>query len=436
MADPRPVTDNQFELLPSPDLGYWQFRVARSDANLAPDSAIAAGTLYSATALVSRPLVNRWGAYVAAQTEKADGGHTWQYFVRALPTTAAVEETLDNALWGKVWRHSYLDLLSNSRPDRGDDYSTATSAVNVTLNSGATLTLNAGGNVELQSIRYVLDVQEQDMGQGLCKVMVDTVASKTLVVQEDGVNEVTGIKETITKTWTLSGTKPEGAGVNSSGVFTIVGREGHNLWLSTTRPVSGYPVGQANALTWDTLGRMYWPAVMKAFRWTQVWDSVALKFKRLLSYSMKDPYAGDVPLTIAKWWQKDEFVIPVPADLSARSIQVRGHLNSFVIPECLHGPFYYLEQNYIAETVGVPTYRNVMMSWWFTSTPNTDWPATFTRISQEPRNGGFDVTQETFTAPPDVIGFFNTGIGATGSTFDTEGLYYRDWTTTDGDFYA
>ena len=156
--NPRTPTDGDFELLPTAEPGYWAFRVARADSVMGPDSAIAAGTTYAnCTGMSTRPRLDLWGGYVAAQTEPAGGGSIWQNFVRQLPTVASISEGIDSQLWGKTFTHKYLDLIASTRPDVGDAISTASTTQFLALIGGGNLTLEDGGNPSASLEVYVDD---------------------------------------------------------------------------------------------------------------------------------------------------------------------------------------------------------------------------------------------------------------------------------------
>lgn len=408
--DPRTPSDGDFELLPSAEPGGWQFRVARSDAVLGPDSGIAAGTTYTAaTGMAVRPRVHIWGAYVAAQVEPAGAGHIWQYFVRALPTLPSVAEGPLAPIWGRARRHTYLDLISATRPDRADMFSTSGTTLTLDLVAGGTWDWVAFGAIELSSVRPVLDVEEKDLGNGLCEVTVITVDNPSVQKNEDVVDPETGQKKVVSKIHVLHSIAPIGFGTRPDSYFAEVAAVEHNHWLMVVDRASALPMSRDAAPEVHTTGPgVYWPAVLESYLFTTLAEDDRLSFKKLLTTNMRDPYGGDVKILTRKWQSATPVTIDQPVAMIANSIKVPGHRMSFSIPECLHGDFTYSEQAYDASewdgSYHIPTGKATglvlaVLTFRFTATEQDDWPETITRIRQVFERGVYLLTEEIFHRP-------------------------------------
>ena len=427
--DPSPPSDGDFRLVRVAEPGAWGFAIFRADTRERPASAIAAGTLFSACpGLPQIRAQEGWKDYVAGRSEAAEGGF-WQHFVRALPTTPTVTERTD-PIFGRVYDHAYDDLTANAVADVGDFLSTAGAGAALTLLDGVTpVTLLDGVTpVTLTGSRIVRAVQTEDMGQGLNSVVVTTSANAQVSKTTDEKDEETGLLNPVTQTWTISATRPTGSPVGSDFKYTLVQPVEHNVWLATTRKASTLPASRAEALNWPTVGRLYWPAVLESYRFTQVSEDDRLTFKQLLSYNMRDPFASDVKITVRKWAQATPLDITPPAAMTANAIRVVGHRQSFSIPECLHGDFNYSEQVITVPNGYGYTYDNLtglftglnlsLLTFHFSATDKTDWPETIVRTEQVFQRGIYLLQEETYYRPADYRSSVHT-------------VTSRPWTTND-----
>jgi len=431
-----PPRDGTFQLVPSPTPGVFDFKVATHYGTPKPTSAIAAGTAYSAITndqIPSPPYKGgSWDTYVAAQSEPAGTRIFWQHFVASLPTTPIVADGMDVPIWGKTREHRFLDLITNTRPDRGDMFSTRSTTLPLDLVAGGTWDWVSFGAIELASVRPVLMIKEEDLKQGLCAVTITTVANSTVGWNETALDEETGQLKTVSTLHTLSATAPAGSATGADGRFTTVTRQGHNHWLSLTDAASMLPTSRDAALTWDTTGSIYWPAVLESYTFHDVIDETRTRLNRLLTYNLRDPYSGDVRVTVRQWRSATAETITPSPSMVPSGIKVDGNILSFSIPECLHADFNYDEQELVfidgLEYVYNPAtfqYEPITLEVFtfnFSATNVEDWPETIVRHQQKFRNGVYDHFEETFHRPDNYA--------ASQQTVTT-----RPWTEQDGYFY-
>lgn len=402
----RSASDDNFQIFPSAEPGEWDIRVAFSISNQREGSVDAAGTTYSAClGLGGKPYVDVWGAYKAGRIENNVPGSLWRWFYKSIPTYPRVSEGLD-PIFGRTLIFSYETYKSATRPDVADEIPATAGAVYLTLNSGGNVTLNAGGNVELEDVRVVRAVDVKDLGQNLCEVSIITVASKEVTHAEDIVDEETGRKLTVSKTYTLQANKPDGSGVvASTGLYTEVSRLEHNLWLSTTQPASALPATREAAVPVETIGfGGLWPAVLDSYNFTRVLIGGS-DSEQLLSYTLRDDYGGDVKIITREWFQFDPPTVALPTQMLPSEIKVGGRDLGFTIPRCLHGVFVAEEWNGIidmsADNTSYTLSTNQMLVWTYAPTALTDWPETITRLSVRYTRGGYRCKEELIHRPTD-----------------------------------
>ena len=426
--DPQPITDGTFKAYPSPEPGYSDFKVARSTAEMPLDDGPAAGATYAAaTSMAIRPRVHQFGAYVAAQAEEGPPGYIWQHFTRKLPTTPSVSEGPLDPIWGRVRNHVYRDLISAVRPDRADLFSTSGTTLTLDLVAGGSWEWQTHGTIELASARPVLNVQEKDMGNGLCEVTVITVDNPIVTKMEQKLADETGQKYDVYRTHTLSATSPTGFGTRSDGYFAEVTPVEHNHWLTVQDKVSTLPMGRDAAVEVPTTGSIYWPAVLEGYLFTRITEDDRLTFKKLLTTNIRDPFSSDVRKTVRKWQQTTPYAIDPPTAMLPSSIKVPGHRMSFSIEPTLHGDFSYSEQAYDATnwagTYYIPTGAITgvslnLLTFSFGATSHTDWPESVTLIKQTFERGVYLLTEEIYFRP--------VNYNRSQQTFSS-----RPWTTSD-----
>lgn len=418
--DPRASQDDNFRILPCPTPGEVEIAVWRPDASIRPGTAVVAGTTYSASELPLRPFVETWGDYVAAEAVFETGGQ-WQKFVKQLPTTPTVTERID-PLWGKVYDHTYRDLITNPTPERADDFAYTSEPV---VTTGAVAVVTTGAvPVVTSATRKVLDVKTQDLGQGLNQVVVTTVANAQITVIDQPIDPETGTPGTDTKVFTLTATAPAAAAIDANALFTEVLRQEHNLWLARTRNATTLPRSRATAKTWDDTGKIYWPAVLESYQFTPVVAASLDRWVKLLSYSLRHPHAEPVKRTNRLWWQQTAPEVVVPTAMLPGGINIRGNLMSIGIDDCLHGAFTYEEHNFTAELGAALTSPQAkMIAFQYGATPLTDWPESVTILEVTPaQGGGYLCHEQTYYRPES----YNTS---------TLTVSERDWEATDGIYY-
>lgn len=407
-----PPRDGTFQPVPSATPGLWDFKVAVNYGTPRPGSKISPGTRYDAITneqMFPRPNVDIWGSYVAAQSEPAGTRVLWQFFVPSLPTTPTVVERIDT-VWGRVYDHTYLDLDTNSKPDRADDFSTSPTVQTRTMSDGSTRTLSSGQSRTLTSTRKVLDVKTSDLGQGLCRVIVTTASNEVVTQQDEILDEASGVMLPVTRTLTLATTKPAAAGIDTiTGLFTDVRQQEYRIWAGSTRKLSGLPASRAEAQPWTTMGNIYWPAVLAGYSITAVLDSSG-NWERLLAYSLQEPHAGAVRVTKRRWMQYTPPSVSAPVNLIPTAISIRARDTSISIPDCLHSSFQFDE--YQAQIVppaegwvspSTDYLYGQMVTWSVSATPYTRLPSTLVRLDVEYQNGAWMCIESIYEAPTDVV---------------------------------
>lgn len=435
--EPRNPSDLNFELVPNVEPGYYGFRVPVADSTRAPGSYLAAGTTFAAAGIPTRARINEGlRAYVFTHFTEAAPGWKWANFARALPTIPIQEDGLDLELWGPAHRSSYLDLASNTRPDRGDLFSISSSTINWTWADGSEAITWANGSEAITQTgqEFVHDVQEQQLGPDSTRVVVTTVPSNTLVITETSIDESSGEAIDRTTTYTLSATKPAGASVGDDGYGTTVDRVSHNLWKSTRAKLHGLPTA-ANPRTWADKESMYWPPVLVHYEFQSIRNpnrniSDPWFEKKLFTY-MKEGYSAPVDVDVVEWWQKEEPAALDQAPMVPTRIYIAGMFQTINIPECLHGEFVYTEAVHRIRDRNPNTtdyesvHEDITLEWrigptggddganlfFAPATGNADWPETYKVQEVIPEAGGFRIRQKTFHRPDVEVELSVTSLG-------------------------
>lgn len=401
--DPRPPRLNETITLDNIAAPCQVVRVANDQ--IRPDTIPAAGTAYNS---VDNKLPNRigqdiWGNYKYGWPIEAPTDYSAFVFVPALPTTPVVKPRND-AIWGPVIDHTYYCLRSDQLPDVAD--------TNVALLGTDYLS------------RHVIAVSEpREMSGEVIEVTITSAATSTVTITESPVDDATGKSYSTTRLYTVSATKPNGADVDLNSEFTVVTRERHNLWLSVTDKASTLATSRDLAVPWDSVGRMYWPAVLQSYEFKKVVAQDLTNWTKILVRNMRDPYSNDVRVTNRLWWQRDPYTIPALDPMIPSGINVRGNVETFSIEPCLHGPFEYEEENFTANlNASVGTITHVMTQFQFAATTHTDWPETITRVEQSYKNGGYECFEQIYERP-------------LGHTTSEATIFDREWTVSDGIWY-
>ena len=396
--DTRPPKNYRFEIRPSVEKGKFDFRVRRNDSELGPNDAVIAGTTYALSGLSEDPAVDVWGSYVAAGIDPGPegSGFHWQNFVRALPTTPTITEKID-PFWGKVYDVTYLDLASNSKPNRGDFYGTREA---FTLQNGTAFTFQnlTAFTAYPVGTGIVLDVIEQDKGQGLCEVMLRIPANSSITENDQVLDEESGSLISVSTTTSISSTQPEGSAPDDLGVFTESKRKEHNIYVSTTRPVSGLPLSKGAAIVVETMGSISWPAVLEGIGSVHVINSSEV-WQNLISSSVREPYSDAVRVVKRLWQQKTVPVFDDPVAMIPTAASIKGANQTFVLPETLHTAVSFGELELVASYGGSNFYYHQMVFWTVAATNLTDWPDTIVRLDVQYVKGMFRCEENTYFKP-------------------------------------
>lgn len=404
--DQEPSSDDAFQLVRIAQPGAWGFKIACSKRVVLPDSAIAAGTRFDACTLLRQiRAAEGWGEHVAAKTEDFTGGF-WQHFVPSLPTTPTISTRID-PIWGSVQDHTFLDLITNTRPDVADDFDIGADTVITT--GGDSVVTTGGDSVVTTGARVVLDAVETDLGQGLCNVVITTVDNAEVQTTETVLDDESGTMLDITRIHTLATTAPAASGLDAgTGLFTEVAPVEHHHWLSTRRKASGLPASHALALAFDTTGAIRWPAVLEA--WAFKVQRTGSNWTETISKNLREAYADEVKVTVRRWFQYTAPTITMPTPMIGASIDVSGRELNFVIEPCLHAAFEAEEYNQITRDApangaiidSVPFGYEVQaqtLVWTFPATPLTDWPESVVKTQVEFTRGGFLCEERTYHRP-------------------------------------
>ena len=405
------IAPRLFETLTLPNVAARCFVVRVADAQLTPDNLPTAGTLYRDWTLPSRLHVDTWGSYVYGWPLEAPAGYSAFAFVPALPTTPVVTPRLD-PIWGAVIDHTYYCLRSATQLDVADT-STAIAVL------GAAYTT-----------RHVIEVRPpREMSGEVIEVTVTTATAATVTQIDKPVDLTSGSLYTRTKTFTVADTTPTGAAPDSAGEYTTVTQQSHKLFVSVTDKASTLPNTRANAITWDSHDKMYWPAVLQSHEFINVLKPDLETLKKLLTTNLRSPYSGDCKVTSRLWWQNSPYSVGEVDALIGSGINIRGNFESFAVPDCLHGPLTYEEPNirfYDAQSAWygtIVTSDLVVLQFNYSATALTEWPETIVTVRQRFVNGGYEILEETYHRPP--------GYGTADSTV-TE----RPWNEFDGRWFT
>ena len=430
------VPDQSVQIVTTAEPGYDAIRVPIPMSTILPGTAIAAGTTFAAAAV---PLKFRaadgWGSYVAGRRVTEPPNIVWQHFVRALPTTPTVAEAEFHPIFGRTFEHTYDDLITNSRPDRGDAFSVSTGSLSGWDGSASTGALtawtgSAGSAISLLNGRVVLDCTETDQGQGLCEVKVTTVENAEAIIEEDkGIDEETGELDTQTQTHTLTSTRPEGADTDSEGYYTLVTRQAHNWYVQTTAKGISGPVNQATAITWTKTERspVYWPPVLLSHEFVAILDSGSAYWHKRFNYSIKAAYTGDVKVHYSQWWQATEPQEVTAIEMLPTAIYIKREWNEVInVDPCLH-PAITVEEVAAAGLypwTGFPDtgfYRNINYA--VPATNYTDWPQEVVKMEVTPYRGGFKCLKRVIDRPVSTT----EGVTITLTPYDEEGYVFTDY---------
>ena len=430
-----PPRDGTFQLVPSATPGVSDFKVARNYGTPKPDFPVAAGTTYAnATNMTSRPeLGGLWDSYVAAQSEPAGNRLVWQYFVASLPTTPTVASRID-PLWGPVFDHAFLDLITNTRQDRGELFELAQVALSYstdgTTAAGAMSYSDDGtteaGPLMLNVSRMIEDVKEQDLGQGLCRVVLTTVENGVVTAAEQVLDAVSGKLVPLKTENILSPDAPAAHDLDAVREYAETAKVRHNHWLRTTRRGSGLPASRAEAVPFFTTGTILWPAVLDKYEvlrfsndhadegYDRDWLGAGNPEEQLyghvpvISFTMRKPYSTPVKMEMRRWFQVEPPEVTVDPEMLESEVKVAGRSMNFTIPECLHGSLLFEEYSYSLVRQTSPdtgtTYSYSWrfhndVSWRFTATNVTDWPATVRRFQAREVNGGYECEERIYHKP-------------------------------------
>lgn len=397
--DSRPPKNYRWELRPSAQKGKFDFRVRRNDSELGPNDAVIAGTTYALSGLSEQPAVDVWGSYVAAGIDPGPegSGFHWQNFVSALPTTPTVTEKID-PFWGKVYEVKYLDLVTNTKPDRGSFYGSLEA---FTLQNGTAFTTISLAAFQAygSGTGLVLDVTETDKGQGLCEVSLIIPANPLVTETDQVVDEESGSLINLTKTTQITTTQPSGSAPNSFGIYTESKRKEHNIYETLTQPVSGLPLSRAAAIVVQSMGSISWPAVLEGVGNIYVIGSDE-KWNNLIANSVREPHADAVKVTTRFWQQNTQPSFSDPVSLIPAAISIRAVNQSFSIPETLHSALTFQEFEYVVSLDGGTDYLYHQMVIWSVSATNyTEWPATLVRLQVDFKKGMYICREQTYYRP-------------------------------------
>lgn len=410
------VPDQSVQIVTTAEPGYDAIRVPIPMSTIQPGSAIAAGTTFDAAAV---PLKFRaaegWGSYVAGRRVTEPPNLVWQHFVRALPTTPTVAEAEFHPVFGRTFEHTYDDLITNSRPDRGDAFSVSTGALSGWDGSASTGALtawtgSAGSAISLLNVRVVLDCTETDQGQGLCEVKVRTVENAEALIEDDkGVDEETGELIPEEATHTLTSTRPEGSAADAEGYVTLVTKAEHNWYVSTRSKAVTGPINLANALTWTKTERtpVYWPPVLLSYELLAILDEGSAYWHKRFNYSVMAAYTGDVKVHYSQWWQKTRPNEVTATEMLPTAISIRREWNETIsIEPCLHSAITLTEDAYAGRYPwgGVPPTGFLQtINYSVPATNVTAWPDTVTKMESDPYKGGYKCLKRVIDKPVSTV---------------------------------
>ena len=432
---PIPSADQGFQIVPTAEPGYDAFRIMVPMSVVRPGTAVAAGTTFNAADV---PFKHRapegWGDYVAGRRETAAPGYLWQNFVRALPTTPTVAEGGYHPVFGRTYIHTYDDLITNTRPDRGDAFTISTAGMYVWSGSAVGDALNYwNGAVEGDAYvaldsRVVLDCVEKDLGQGLCEVkVVTTDNAQVTTVEDEGIDETSGDLVQVTLTHLLTSSRPSSSVTDSAGYYTIVTKKDHNWWLSTTRKASSLPSNEASAKRYTKIERseVYWPDVMVDHTFLAVLDLETSDYwHQKMFYTIKSAYTGDVQVDYSEWWQAEEPTPPTPVEMVDTPIRIPMEWSEDIsIDRCLHPEIRiteYLTCGSIPWT-GDAYFQNATYT--VPATPYTDWPDEVVKLDVRPMNGGYHCIKRRIKKPNTSI----SGTQITKSVITNAGYYLSNY---------
>lgn len=378
-----PAEPNLFETIRLPNVAAMCFVVRCKNSKVNPDNIPAAGVAYGGNdyKLPTRLHVESWATYVCGWPTEAPAGYTAFIFVPALPTVPVVKPRNDE-IWGPVLDHTYYCLRSATLPD------VAETAVGV-----------LGGDY---AARYVIAVSEpREMSGEVIEVIVTTAAAATVTQTDKPLDPNTRTAYTRTRTWTVAATSPDSVNVGADSIYTKVEQVGHRTFLSTTEPATTLPTSQGAALSWPSMESLdrAWPAVLESYQFRTVLNASATQATDLLTYRLRQAFAGEVKVENKLWWQSTPLNIDPQNPMIASGIRVDGNLMSFSIPDCLHQTFIYREQNYLIENA---TGTLGMLIFSFGATADQDWPDTVIRLKQTFKNGGYEIFHQTFYRPTET----------------------------------
>lgn len=332
------------------------------------------GDTYKSTKLPKQNM-EHWQDYVYSGTASdAPDGYIGFWFLPALPTASQIIY-VDDDIWGQTQVYTLIDKTNAAPPEIYTEYPAASS-------------------------RYVLRVDpvESSFGSAVQMRRITTVGSRTATQIDNPIDPDTNVATTRTRTWTLATTSPSPTSVDGTGYYTSVEQVSYRLFLSTTQAATTLPTSEGAALTWPSMESLdiAWPAVLQSYNFYTILDGSASKVKDLLTYSLREPFAGEVKVENKLWWQATPLIMEPENQMISAGIRVGGNLMSFSIPECLHETFIYREQNLIIDgTSGALG----MLIFAFGATEDTDWPDTITRIKQEFKGGGYQILKQVFYKP-------------------------------------
>lgn len=386
------------------EFGVLAFKVELNTEFVSPGTAPSAGTAYSTWDYKHQPRVADWGTYVFGWV-KEEETNLWYYWVPALPTTVVTKKGTD-PVFGPIQIHKKIDYLSSSIPDRGTIFDNGDSnlvdilGANVVDINNVQVTHGSGRIVENVSVREF----SGEVG-GIEIVTVDN----SVVVSVDQINdERSGTLLDVTTEDILASTRPNGWAATDLGVFADVKKVRHNHWQRISRKATGFPLGKANAIEEETTGSILWPAVLKDYKFIKVSNDMQSDqdyylrfggddgaedriygFQILFSYSMRDPYAGDVRLVKRKWMQKEKLDAVVEGEMLPSGLDIRGRALTINLPECLHGVIEAKEYNFVTDDMSdrfaMLFHRN--MNWSVPATNLTEWPEKIVQPKSELVNG-------------------------------------------------
>lgn len=148
---------------------------------------------------------------------------------------------------------------------------------------------------------------------------------------------------------------------------------------------------------------VYWPAVLISHEWLFAVNSSATYMNKLLAYTLKAAYTGDVQVTYSEWWQKSEPTPITPTEMLPTSINIPLIWSPDIsIPECLHPAFSVSEPLLVRDTLtSDEAEREVTRS--VPATNYLDWPDEVVKLNSERYMGGFRCLQRTVPKPQSTV---------------------------------